>query len=108
MFIHEDTRRRLIEWANGGFKSAKVVIAESDDCIVGDHHHLKKDEEFLLLEGKATAVTIGDIRFLDPPPLSYWEVPRGTYHRFDLCKGAVLLGVATELFDLGDEIAGRG
>lgn len=106
MFIHEDARRRLIEWAEGEFKVCKVVIAESD-CVVGDHYHLKKDEKFLLLSGRCISATIGGAVTYDPRPPFYFDVPRGIYHRFELEKGAVLLGVATERFDKDDEIPGK-
>ena len=106
MFIHEDSRRRLIEWAEGGFKVCKVVIA-SEDCVVGDHHHMKKDEKFLLLSGRCKSATIGGSETVDPRPPFFFDVPRGIYHRFELEKGAVLLGVATERFDKDDEIAGK-
>ncbi len=102
MFTHEDERRTLIEWANGNFKECKVVKAKVD-CLVGQHWHAKKDEVFFLFSGHVYFVVVGDKSWgeIDAPFL--WQVPRGTYHAFDLKAGAVLLGAATELYDKDDE-----
>jgi len=104
MFIHDDNRRKLIEWIDDiPFRSAKVVIAKSDERI-GHHYHNKKDEVFLLLEGKAKKVIIGDEEEYNISAPKRWYVPKGTYHSFELKKGSILLGVATEPFDPEDEI----
>lgn len=105
MFTHEDDRRKLIEWATGNFKTAKVLIAKAG-CVVGDHYHKNKDEEFLLLTGGAL------LDFGDRPPyrvtaMTKIDVQRGTYHCFELDEGSILLGVGTEEFDPNDEIKGR-
>lgn len=120
MFTHEDNRRTLIEWATGEFKVAKVLIAK-EDCVVGDHWHRNKDETFYLLMGGGL-ITLGDITstcgswvgfpLKEGVPiggniLPEIHVPRGTYHRFELTKGSILLGVGTEAFDPKDEISGR-
>lgn len=111
MFVHEDERRKLIEWANGDFKVAKAVIAKGRSdcmcCVVGDHHHLKKDESFLLLSGFARLVIVGPKEWREVGAPFKWDVPRGAYHRFELVEGSVLLGVGTEEFDPEDEIPGR-
>ncbi len=106
MFVHEDDRRKLIEWANGDFKVAKALIAKSD-CIVGDHYHREKDEKFLLLSGVANRVIIGDGSWDAVKAPAQFIVYRGSYHLFDLAEGSVLLGVATAEFDPGDEIKGK-
>lgn len=106
MFVHEDSRRKIIEWASGSFRVAKALIAKSG-CIVGDHYHRNKDESFLLLIGKASLVIVGDREWRDAIPPCKWEVPRGSYHRFELDEGSVLLGVGTEDFDEADEIKGK-
>ena len=106
MFVHEDSRRKLIEWANGAFKVCKVLIA-NEQCIVGDHYHRNKDESFLLLSGKATYVVIGPETWGNIEAPYVWNVPRGSYHRFEFIPGSVLIGVGTEPFDEADEIRGR-
>lgn len=106
MFKHEDERRTIIDWANGDFKSCKVLIAKGG-CSVGDHHHLHKDEQFLLLAGHATYVVIGNKEWRDVPAPCVWEVLRRNYHRFDLAEGSVLVGVATAAYDPADETKGH-
>lgn len=102
---HEDDRRILIEWiADEEFRSAKVVIAKSDQAV-GDHYHQQKDEAFLLLTGKAKRVIIGSEEETDVSPFRKWVVPKGVYHLFELEKGSILLGVASKKFDPNDEIS---
>lgn len=105
MFIHEDTRRRLIELDGGTFKVCKALVAK-DRCVVGDHYHRLKDESFLLLSGKAVYVVIGGETWGNIAAPYEWHVPRGTYHRFEFTSGSVLIGVGTEPFDPADEIKG--
>lgn len=106
MFVHEDDRRKLYEWASGEFKIAKALVIKCP-CSVGDHYHRHKDEVFLLLFGHASKIVIGEKEWLDVAAPFACEVPRGTYHRFDLQGGSVLLGTATEAFAQSDEIPGR-
>lgn len=106
MFKHEDERRTIIEWANGNFKVCKALIAKAG-CSVGDHHHLRKDEEFLLLTGFASHVIIGEAQWRNVAAPITWRVPRGSYHRFDLAEGSILVGVATEEYDPADETKGH-
>jgi oxalate decarboxylase/phosphoglucose isomerase-like protein (cupin superfamily) len=106
LHTHEDSRRTLVEWAKGAFKVAKIVTAKSD-CTVGDHYHRNKDETFYLHSGHARRVIVGDAVQLSIDAPAEWNVPRGTYHAFDLAEGSVLLGTATEEFDPEDEIKGR-
>ena len=115
MFQHEDDRRLLIEYAVGDFKTAKALIAKKN-CVVGNHYHLKKDEHFLLISGVVTLfikyppnceepTDFIIVRDIEAP--AEFSVPRGWYHRFELEKGSILIGVATEEFDPDDEIAGH-
>lgn len=106
MFVHEDHRRKLIEWAKGSFKVCKVLVAK-ENCIVGDHYHCNKDESFLLLSGTAKYVSIGHEVWGNIEAPHVWNVPRNTYHRFEFTPGSVLVGVGTEEFDPADEIQGR-
>ncbi len=102
MFTHEDERRTLIEWATGNFKECKVVVMKKRG-IVGNHWHANKDEAFLLLQGHALLVRIGDQTFYNVEPPFKFEVPRGEFHMFTLTPGSVLLGAASELYDKDDE-----
>lgn len=101
--INEDDRRILYDWAQGNFKSAKAVIAK-DAIPVGDHYHLNKDEVFFLLSGKFIEMINGTERIENVAAPYKVFVPHGTYHKFTLEPGSILLGVATELFDPKDEI----
>ncbi len=103
MFIHEDDRRKLIEW-DGGVVS-KALIARRV-CTVGDHYHRNKEERFLLLKGAATIIIGDDFSEKVFAPFEF-TVPVNTYHRFELRKGTILLCVCSGLFDPDDEIKGR-
>lgn len=106
MFVHEDDRRRLIEFGQGPFAVCKAIVAK-DGCTLGNHYHRNKDESFLLLSGRARHVIVGDDQWewIDAP--HSWDVPRGTFHVFTLEPGSVLIGTATEEFDPKDEIGGK-
>lgn len=106
MHRHEDDRRVIIDWAQGEFKSAKVLIAKHG-CVVGDHYHLRKDETFFLLKGRASNAVVGDDVQVDVKAPQEWNVPRGTYHRFELDEGSILLGTASERYDPEDEVKGK-
>lgn len=102
MYKHEDERRTLVEViSDEQVRSVKVLYAKAG-CVVGDHHHDKKDERFYLISGSGTA-TIGDKTFPMECGVLY-ELNRGTYHKFELTEGSVLLGTASEPFNQDDEI----
>ena len=100
---HDDKRRTLYDYASGNFKSAKVVVAK-EAIPVGDHYHKKKDEIFFLLQGNFIELIVGeDVRRNIPAPYIV-VVKRGVYHKFILEPGSILCGVATEEFDINDEL----
>lgn len=103
MIIHQDNRRTLYDWASGDFKSAKAVIVH-EAIVIGDHHHNKKTEEFLLLTGSFLSLTLGNETVVDIPAPHKVVILPGTYHAFICSPGSILLGVATDLFDINDEI----
>ena len=105
MFVHEDDRRKLHE-LSGDFKTCKAILVKQDS-VLGDHFHRGKDEEFLLLHGRAARVVIGGKEWFDADAPQHWIVPRGTYHVFWLQAGSVLIGTATAPFDPADEISGE-
>ena len=106
MFVHEDSRRKLIEWAEGDYKVAKALIVKQGDVAIGDHYHRHKDEKFLLIAGTAKEVVVGEQHWENVPAPFVWDVPRGTYHCFIFEPGSILFGVGTEAFDPADEIKG--
>ena len=94
----------LIEWiSDTPFRSAKVVVAKSQQAI-GRHYHRNKDEIFLLLSGRAVRAVVGGDVSANVEAPAKWEVPAGAYHEFELEAGSVLLGAATRPFDPEDEI----
>lgn len=106
MFKHEDHRRTLIELSPGEFKACKVLIAK-EGCVVGDHHHRNKTENFLLVTGRAKRLVVGDTKLTDVNAPYEWSVPPMTYHLFELEAGSVLVGTCTTEFDPSDEISGH-
>lgn len=107
MFVHEDDRRKLIEFGSGTFKVCKAVLVKDSRCVLGNHHHMHKDESFLLLSGVADRVVIGPDEWSEIEAPFEWHVPRGSYHAFYLQAGSVLIGTASEDFDEADEIKGE-
>ncbi len=103
MAMHEDDRRIIYDWAAGEFKSAKAVVVKQA-IPIGDHYHKNKEETFLLLQGKFMELVVGDDKRKDIPAPFVVFVPKGVYHKFICEPGSILLGVATELFDINDEI----
>lgn len=100
MIKHEDERRLLIDF--GGANAVKVIYAK-EGCVVGNHYHKNKDENFTLLSGEGAA-EVGD----EASQMKIGEIyhcPRGTRHTFTLMKGSIMLGTATEPFDPEDEYA---
>lgn len=103
MQTHEDDRRIIYDWADGNFKSAKAVIVKKE-IPIGDHYHKNKEEEFLLLTGMFLELQVGEeITYNVKAPHKVF-IPKNTYHKFICEKGSILLGTATELFDINDEI----
>ena len=103
MQIHEDDRRIIYDWALGNFKSAKAVIVKKE-IPIGDHYHKNKEEEFLLLTGMFLELQVGEeITYNVKAPYKVF-IPKNTYHKFICEKNSILLGTATQLFDINDEI----
>lgn len=97
---HEDERRLLVEFGAGrNWKSCKF-IAVKQDCVLGDHYHNKKDECFLIV-GDGTCY-VGD-RIIKVEGITIIEVPRGTWHKFELKDESLVIGLASEEFDPKDD-----
>lgn len=101
---HTDERRTIYDFAEGVFKSLKVVYIHSDNMPVGDHLHHEKDECFFLAVGKFLELQLGEEISYNVEAPFYFNVSRGTYHRFVCEAGSVIFGGATEKFDPKDEI----
>lgn len=102
MTEHIDGRRVLYDWAEGEFKSSKAVLFKTTTEI-GNHYHLKKDEEFFLMLGRILEYQVGDVKGGEQVAPFHIVAKRGEYHRF-LCEaGTILLSVATELYNTNDD-----
>lgn len=100
---HEDERRVIYDWAQGNFKSLKVVYVK-EQLAIGDHFHNEKDECFFLASGKFIELQLGEDIAKNVEAPFFFYVNRGTYHRFVCEEGSILFGGATELFNPKDEI----
>lgn len=104
MFINNDERRTLIEWiSDTPFCMAKAVLVKTHS-VIGNHYHKEKNETFLLLQGYALRVVIGDTVQGGVHAPALFEVPKGAFHSFELEAGSILLGVADRPHDPEDEI----
>lgn len=99
--VSEDSRRKLSEFGEGREWKVCKVLEVKEDCWVGNHYHKLKDEMFLLIDGSGTFV-LEEKTSVEHAPFSVF-VPRNTYHAFNLKKGSVLIGLATELHDPKDD-----
>jgi quercetin dioxygenase-like cupin family protein len=97
----EDNRRTLIEWIeNAPIRSCKIIIAK-DYTEIGGHYHNNKYEWFYVLSGFAQySLNNGD--YYNFEEVIY--IPKGVKHTFKLTKGTVMLGAASQPFDINDEI----
>jgi hypothetical protein len=100
---HTDERRTIYDFAQGIFKSLKVVYTH-EELNIGDHLHHEKDECFFLAVGKFLELQLGEEISYNVEAPFFFHVERGTYHRFLCEKGSVIFGGATALFDEKDEI----
>lgn len=99
---HEDNRRTLIEWiANSPITTCKVLIVK-EDCELGNHYHLKKEDTFYLLKGSGTyriGETEGELKEGDCLKANI-HIP----HTFTLKAGSILLEASSTPYDKEDEI----
>lgn len=99
--VHEDERRALSEFGNGGnWKVCKYVQVKTDS-VIGDHFHKNKDELFLLSKGSAD-VTVDSLTVKVKAPVII-DVKRETYHKFVIKKGSILICLASEEHDDTDD-----
>lgn len=96
-----DDRRTLSEFGIGGIWRAAKYIEVYMDSRIGDHFHKLKDECFLLSKGEGT-IWLDDVGAYVVSP-TIINVPRGTHHVFNLEKGSILIGLASEEHDPGDD-----
>lgn len=99
--INIDHRRALSEFGNGGTWKVCKYLEITEDCLIGDHYHKNKDESFFLAKGSGT-VNLSSFAYPVEAPC-FIDVPRGIYHSFNLEKGSILIGLASEEHDPNDD-----
>lgn len=99
--ISIDHRRALTEFGSGGNWKACKYLEITEDSVIGHHYHKNKDESFFLARGSGTATLSAMAYPIEAPCLI--DVPRGIYHSFNLEKGSILIGLASEEHDPSDD-----
>lgn len=102
--VNQDHRRSLYEFGEGKWKCAKYIEVK-DDCEIGGHYHLKKDECFLLLEGEMK-VKVGqgvELKVFTVHAPAVVEVPKGMYHSFTVKRGSKIVGLMSEKYNKQDD-----
>jgi len=99
--IHEDNRRKLIEYViDFPIRTCKAIVVKEDN-ILGNHWHQLKEEIFYLLQGSGS-VTIGEETH-ELKENDIVHAPKGVKHTFHLKAGSILLEAGTEPFDKNDD-----
>lgn len=99
--VSQDERRIISEFGNGNTWKVCKYLEILSDSIVGDHYHNNKDEIFFLSKGRAKII-LNDFEANVQAPIVI-DVKRGTYHAFEITKGSILIGLATEEHDPNDD-----
>lgn len=100
--IHED-ERRILE----SFPEAKIIKVKQD-CVIGEHYHKIKTEQFILCEGKCKLV-VSNVEGI--PMKGSMNMKKGglyiiqpnTYHEFHIEKDSVLIGINSHPYDPTDD-----
>lgn len=105
--VHEDLRRTLYEFGQGGNWKVCKYIEVKQDCTLGDHYHKNKDELFLLVRGRGILQTMDMNTKLQSTlvliaPRSFL-ILRNTLHTIALCEGSTLICLSSELHDPSDD-----
>lgn len=100
--IHED-ERRILE----SFPEAKIIKVKQD-CVIGEHYHKIKTEQFILCEGKCKLVVqnVGDIKMKGSQSMrkgQLYIIQPNTYHEFHIEKDSVLIGINSHPYDPTDD-----
>ena len=96
---HEDDRRTLtsIPYNDGELK----VIVTKKECILGNHFHKKKTEEFILVRGYGRAIVNGHEIVMSPKKML--KIKPGDIHTFFLSKNSILVCVCSHPYDKHDD-----
>lgn len=99
--VSEDSRRRLYEFGEGKEWKICKYLEIKDNCTIGDHYHLLKDELFLVIKGSVN-YTIGEDSGVSTAG-DIIDVPAGVRHTLYCTKGTILVCLATELHNSKDD-----
>lgn len=100
--IHED-ERRILE----SFPEAKIIKVKQD-CVIGEHYHKIKTEQFILCEGKCKLIVANTegIKMAGKMVMKkghLYIIPPNTYHEFHIEKDSVLIGINSHPYDPTDD-----
>lgn len=99
--IHEDNRRKLIEYITDfPIKTCKVITTK-EDTVLGDHYHEFKDEIFYLFKGSGMVNLDEETHEMKEGDIVH--APAGVRHTFFLKEGSILLEAGSEPFDKNDD-----
>lgn len=103
MKVHEDDRRKLVDWSDGLETATCKVITAKEDCVLGRHYHKLKTERFMLVAGEAEIEREGT-REKHSMALHYaYVVIPYEVHTFYLKKGAILIALIDKVYDHEDD-----
>lgn len=99
---HED-ERRILE----SFPEAKIIKVKQD-CVIGEHYHKIRTEQFVLVEGSCKLVisSVGGLKMKGIQKMkkgTLYIVPPNTYHEFHIAKDSVLIGINSHPYDATDD-----
>ena len=96
---HEDERRTLtsIPYKDGELK----VIITKEDCVLGNHYHKIKREEFTLIEGESI-ITI-DGTGTKMPCGEIFTIQPNQIHSFLISKDSILMCICSHTYNDKDD-----
>ena len=111
---HSDSRRTILEYENSvteTFQNAVAIkVTGNEPVVLGNHYHARKNEVFLLLQGKIKELILINVAtgeqtaFYNLGPLTKIVMPHGTAHRFTLAPKSTLLVLSTLPYDKSDDV----
>lgn len=95
MTAHEDDRRILTS-----YPEAKILRIKKD-CVIGQHYHKIKTEQFILTDGECEMIT--DVERVSMAIGKLYTIPPCLFHEFNIKKGSVLIGLNSHPYDPTDD-----
>lgn len=85
--VHSDSRRDLYEFE---YPVSKIIVSK-EGCVIGNHYHKLKDEEFLLVNGEGRYRLGGMDQWEDMKLMQSVKVEAGRMHTFELAPGSIMV-----------------